>query len=101
MPSKRQEVRPIISRRRSGTGTETEANDTLSATGTVLNTGALSITEADDTLSATATVLITGTINITEDADTLSTTGLPGHSIQRAVNDKLTAFHADTAKAAA
>jgi hypothetical protein len=30
-----------------GTETTTEANDTLSATGTVLNTGALSITEAD------------------------------------------------------
>jgi ammonia channel protein AmtB len=50
----------------------TEANDTLSATTTVLVGAALTATEGADTLSAAANGLIGGSLAITEAADTLT-----------------------------
>lgn len=54
----------------------TEANDTSSATGSSGVGGIVSITEANDTLSATGTVKIQAAAAITEANDTLSATGL-------------------------
>ena len=58
-----------------GAAAITEADDTLSAAGTVLVVGAASITEDADTLSAAGVVTIVGAASITEDDDTLSATG--------------------------
>jgi hypothetical protein len=53
----------------------TEANDTLSATGTLAIKGTLSSTEAADTLVSTGTLALKGTASLTEAADTVSATG--------------------------
>jgi hypothetical protein len=71
----------------SGSLTVTEANDTLSATATVLVSGTLSVTEVNDILSATATVLVSGTLSVTEANDTLSAAGAVGVSGTLAVTE--------------
>ena len=53
----------------------TEANDTVSAAGTTTVSGALGVTEANDTLAALATITIGGALNVTESNDTLSSAG--------------------------
>jgi hypothetical protein len=58
-----------------GTASISEADDTLSGTGTLLIQGTLSRMEADDTLSAAGTLTIKGSASITEANDTLSATG--------------------------
>lgn len=58
----------------SGTASITEADDTVSAAGTVTLKGTASITEASDTLSSAVTLLIKGTASPAEAGDTLSST---------------------------
>ncbi len=58
----------------SGTASITEADDTVSATSTVLIAGVAAITEADDAASGAAGVLISGTLAVTEGDDTLAST---------------------------
>jgi hypothetical protein len=54
----------------------TEANDTLSATATLLIKGAASPAEAGDTLSSAAALLIKGTFAASEASDTPASTGV-------------------------
>lgn len=58
-----------------GAASPTEADDTLAATGTLKIQGAASVTEADDTVVGTGALKIQATASITEDADTLVATG--------------------------
>jgi hypothetical protein len=77
-----------------GTLSSTEANDTLSATAMLAIKGTASITEADDTLAATATLAIKGTVPITEASDTLSaaaTLAIKGTLAATEANDTLAA----------
>lgn len=66
-----------------GTISETEENDSLSATGTVgsVINGTVSYTEANDTLSASGSLIVSGSLSETEGNDTLSSSGLVWNAI--------------------
>jgi hypothetical protein len=58
-----------------GTATLTEANDTVSASGTVALTGSASLTQAANTISATGALPIAGTLTATQEGNTLLAEG--------------------------
>jgi hypothetical protein len=73
----------------------TEADDTLSAAGTLPVTATLSATEANDTLSSAGTVAVSGSLGATEAADSIASTASVGIAATLALTEASDTLTAD------
>lgn len=85
-PQQRRIWVPVSAGGVSGTLAYTNANDTLSATGTTTVTGTLAKTNENDTLSSSGTTTVVCTLAYTNADDTLSASGSVGNDVTGTVN---------------